>query len=118
MYDEYLGIESVILFNDKLREVKRGVDTYWLDKPLRTGVQQRHSLTFEGGDRALRYRLYMGINNTPGVMKGSKRNTISASLDLQYRFRKLLLRNSVTVDNTLGDESPYGSFSEYTKLNP
>lgn len=118
MYNTSTGPDDDQLYNDKLREVKRGVNTYWLDEPLRTAVQHRHSLTFEGGDRALRYRLYAGINNTPGVMKGSKRNTISASLDLQYRFKNVLLSNSVTVDNAVGDESPYGEFSEYTRLNP
>ena len=37
---------------------------------------------------------------------------------MQYRFNKVLLKNSITVDNSVGDESPWGSFSEYTKLNP
>ena len=75
-------------------------------------------MTLEGGDRALRYRLYVGYNHTPGVMKGSKRDVMTGSLDLQYRFNKVLLKNSITIDNTVGDESPWGSFSEYTKLNP
>ena len=109
---------ALVLYQEKMREVKRGVNTYWLDKPLRTAVQQRHSLTLEGGDRALRYRLYAGVNFTPGVMKGSKRNTMTGSLDLQYRFQKLLLKNSITVNSTVGDESPWGNFSEYTRLNP
>ena len=43
---------------------------------------------------------------------------MTGSLDLQYRFNKVLLKNSITVDNSVGDESPWGSFSEYTKLNP
>ena len=118
MYKGNGSIEVLQNYQDKLREVKRGVDTYWLDKPLRTSVQQRHTVTLEGGDRALRYRLYVGYNHTPGVMKGSKRDVMTGSLDLQYRFNKVLLKNSITIDNTVGDESPWGSFSEYTKLNP
>ncbi len=118
VYDNTTSLEELERYQSKLREMKRGVDTYWMDKPLRTAVQHRHSLTFEGGDRALRYKLYFGVNFTPGVMKGSKRNTMTGSLDLQYRFKKVLLKNSITVDNSLGDESPWGSFSEYTKLNP
>lgn len=105
-------------YEDKLREVKRGVNTYWLDKPLKTAVQQRHTLTLEGGDQALRYRLYVGYSHMPGVMKGSKRDVMTGSLDLRYRFKKVLLKNSITVDNTVGDESPWGSFSQYTRLNP
>lgn len=62
-------------YQSRLREVKRGVDTYWLSKPLRTSVQHRHALTLEGGSNELRYKLYAGLNETPGVMKGSKRST-------------------------------------------
>lgn len=31
------------------QEVERGVDTYWLSKPLRTGVGHKHNLRLEGG---------------------------------------------------------------------
>lgn len=105
-------------YQSRLREVKRGVDTYWLSQPLRTSIQQRHAVTLEGGSQALRYKLYAGMNFTPGVMKGSDRNTQTISLDLSYRFSKFLMKNSVTVDNAVGDNSPYGDFSEYAKLNP
>lgn len=105
-------------YQSRLREVKRGVDTYWLSKPLRTSVQHRHALTLEGGSNELRYKLYAGLNETPGVMKGSKRSTQTVSLDLSYRFKKFLLKNSVTADNAVGTESPYGSFSDYASLNP
>lgn len=105
-------------YQARLREVKRGVNTYWLSKPLRTSVQQRHALTLEGGSNELRYKLYAGLNETPGVMKESRRSTQTASLDLSYRFKKFLLKNSVTADNAVGENSPYGSFSQYTRLNP
>lgn len=105
-------------YQSRLREVRRGVDTYWLSQPLRTSVQHRHAVTLEGGSQALRYKLYAGLNETPGVMKGSKRSTQTASLDLSYRFNKFLLKNSVTVDNAVGTNSPYGSFSQYAMLNP
>ncbi len=119
IYDSNNGsLEPLALYSSKLREVLRGVDTYWLDKPLRTAVQHRHSLSFEGGDQALRYKLYFGGNFTPGVMKGSKRNTLTGALDLLYRFNKVLLKNSISVENAVGEESPWGDFSEYTRLNP
>ena len=105
-------------YQSRLREVRRGVDTYWLSQPLRTSVQHRHAITLEGGSQALRYKLYAGLNETPGVMKGSKRSTQTANLDLSYRFNKFLLKNSVTVDNAVGTNSPYGSFSQYAMLNP
>lgn len=111
-------LPSQLDYQSRLRAMKRGVDTYWLAQPLRTAVQQRHTLTLEGGSEALRYKLYVGLNNTPGVMKDSKRNTQTGTLDISYRVKKWLLKNSITVDNSLGDNSPYGSFREYTLLNP
>lgn len=105
-------------YQNRLREVKRGVDTYWLSQPLRTAVQHRHALTLEGGSEALRYKLYVGMNQTPGVMKESRRSTQTGALDISYRFKNLIMKNSLNVDNSTGDDSPYGSFSEYTRLNP
>ena len=42
MYKGNNGVEILQNYQDKLREVKRGVNTYWLDKPLRTSVQQSY----------------------------------------------------------------------------
>lgn len=111
-------IEKAELYESKLREVLSGVDTYWLSKPLRTALQQRHTLTLEGGDEALRYRMYVGYNSSPGVMKQSKRDVLTGVLDFQYRLKNLLLKNSITIENSVADESPWGQFSEYTTLNP
>ena len=111
-------LEKWRLYQSKLREVLAGVNTYWLDKPLQTSIQQRHTVTLEGGDEALRYRMYVGYNNSPGVMKDSKRDVLTGSLDFQYRLKKVLLKNSITLDNSVANESPWGSFSEYTRLNP
>lgn len=117
-YDEGKELAPLEIYQYYLREVKRGVDTYWLSKPLRTGVSHRHAVTLEGGDQALRYKLYVGMNNTAGVMKGSNRHTQTATLDLTYHFKGFLLKNSVTADNATGNDSPFGSFRDYTKLNP
>lgn len=106
------------LYQKKLKNVLSGVDTYWLSKPLRTSVQQRHTVTLEGGDDALRYRMYVGYNSSPGVMKNSGRDVLTGMLDFQYHLNKVLLKNSITIDNSTADESNYGSFSQYTKLNP
>lgn len=117
-YPEDSDYSYVQIYQQYLREVRRGVNTDWLDIPLRNAVQHRHAVTLEGGDRALRYKLYVGGNFTPGVMKESTRKTQTAALDLSYRFNKLLIRNNITLDNATGDNSPWGSFSEYTRLNP
>ena len=116
--DVVKDVELKKSYYDKLADIARGVNTYWLDKPLQTAFQQRHTVTLEGGDEALRYRMYVGYNNSPGVMKDSKRDVLTGSLDFQYRLKKVLLKNSITLDNSVANESPWGSFSEYTRLNP
>ncbi len=92
--------QMIDIYQARLREVKRGVDTYWLDKPLSTAIQQRHTVTLEGGSSDLRYRMYVGYNHAPGVMLESSRDVLTGSFDLQYRFKKILFKNSITVDNT------------------
>ena len=37
-----------VLYNQKLNNVVRGVDTYWLSKPLRTVFNHKHSLYLDG----------------------------------------------------------------------
>lgn len=105
-------------YNEYLNEVIRGVDTYWLSKPLRVGVGHKHSLTFEGGDDAVRYSVDFSYNKVTGVMKGSDREVISGGFNFQYRFGDFLFRNQLSVSFNKSDESPYGAFSEYAQLNP
>ncbi len=105
-------------YNELYKEVERGVDTYWLAKPLRMGVGQKHSLYLDGGDNAMRYSANVSYNNVAGVMKGSSRNTISGNVTLSYRYKKLSFRNNLSVDNNKAINSPYGSFSDYSLMNP
>lgn len=51
-----------IRYNNLLYNVDRGVNTYWMSEPLRTGLTQRHNVYVEGGDSQMRYGL--GINYT------------------------------------------------------
>lgn len=100
-------------------EVLRGVNTYWLSKPLRTGFSHRHGIQFEGGDRALRYKVYLGANFAPGIMKQTDLNTKTGKVDLLYRFNKFLISNQLSVDYSKGRRSSsYGDFQGYTYLNP
>lgn len=105
-------------YNKYKEEILRGVDTYWLSEPLRTAVTHRHTLTMEGGDEALRYNLGINYSREPGVMKESGRNSMGLNLSLQYRRKKWNIQNQLSLTNVRGDNSPYGSFSQYTKLNP
>ncbi|MBO4606431.1 MAG: SusC/RagA family TonB-linked outer membrane protein [Prevotella sp.] len=105
-------------YNEIYKEVARGVNSYWMSQPLRTGVGQRHSMMFDGGDGAMLYSASLSYNDNVGVMKGSDRRTISGNITLSYRVKNLIFRNLLTIDDNKGKESPYGSFSQYSRMNP
>lgn len=122
-YDETStsGASKIQLDSYKRRalEVERGVNTYWLSQPLETVFIHRHGFNLEGGDQSLRYKIYFGLNQAPGVMIGSGTNSKSGSIDIRYRHKGLLISNQMYVDYTVGDRtSPYGSFSTYGTINP
>ncbi|NLR82171.1 SusC/RagA family TonB-linked outer membrane protein [Chitinophaga eiseniae] len=106
------------LYNDRLTNVKRGVNTYWLSQPVRTGLYDRHSLYAEGGDDYVRYGLQLAAGNEQGVMKGSGRSNYSGEVSLAYQYKQLRFRNSLTVNYNKATNSPYGSFSQFGLLNP
>jgi len=95
-----------------------GVDSYWLSQPLQNGYGQRHSVMVDGGDQALRYSANMNYNKNIGVMKGSDRTTISGSVNLSYRIDKFSFNNILTIDKNTANNSPYGSFGDYARMNP
>lgn len=101
-----------------LQEIERGVDTYWLSKPLRTGVGHRHNVKIEGGDKSFRYSASLQFNHVAGVMKESFRDNFNGGINLSYKTSNLLFRNSLTIGYNKSQESPYGSFSQYVGLNP
>ncbi len=105
-------------YNKIQSEIARGVDTYWLSQPLRTGVGHKHSAYLEGGTNEMRYSATVNYNGITGVMKGSDRKTVSGNLNLSYRYKKFQFRNSLTVTGNTADDSPYGTFSQYASANP
>jgi TonB-linked SusC/RagA family outer membrane protein len=105
-------------YTELLRAVEAGVDTYWLDKPLRVGAGQKHSLYLEGGDDYMLYAIDLSYNGVSGVMKGSDRSTVSGGITLSYRVKDFLFRNKLSVDGNKSEDSPYGSFSTFTLMNP
>jgi len=105
-------------YNEILGLVESGVNTDWLRKPLHTQVDQDHSLRLEGGDAAFRYSLEGQYNRINGVMKGSSRETVNGTSTISYRLNKLNFTNNLRIGSVRGNESPYGSFADYAKLNP
>lgn len=106
------------IYNQKLSAVISGINTDWLSKPVRLGVGTKHGVSVELGDRELRAIIDLSYNNVKGVMKGSDRSTISGGISLSYRREKFLFRNQFTLTSNVANDSPYGSFDEYAKLNP
>lgn len=106
------------LYNELLLEIQNGVDTYWLSQPLRMGVGQNYNLNLDGGSKEFRWAVSLGFNQTIGVMKESKRDNFSGSITLTYSLKKLLFRNQVRFTNNVGNDTKYGSFSEYVQMNP
>ena len=41
------------LRNERLKGIARGIDTYWLNEPLRTGFTHRHNIYAEGGEEKI-----------------------------------------------------------------
>lgn len=105
-------------YNKKLRLVKEGHDTYWLNKPLHAVTGHKHSLSVDGGENSIRYLFDLTYEQSPGVMKESGRERISAGMLLQYQMKKVVFKNQMTFDVVNSDNSPYGSFSAYAKANP
>ena len=106
-------------YNWRLANIREGVNTYWLDKPLNSlTVAHKHSLRLDGGNDYIRYAMEVNYNNTPGVMKESGRERLGLGLELQYIYKNLTFRNQLNYSRVKATNSPYGSFSEYTRLNP
>ena len=94
------------------------VNTYWLSKPLQTSVGQRHALKVEGGDKSFRYSASLQWNDIRGVMKESYRKTFNGAIQLSYYWKNLKFSNNLMISAGKRQESPYGDFSEYAKMNP
>ncbi|RZK78133.1 MAG: SusC/RagA family TonB-linked outer membrane protein, partial [Pedobacter sp.] len=103
----------------RLKNVASGVNTYWLSQPLRNTYGQRHSLSAQGGDQAFRYGVDLRYQTMPGVMKESTRDRFSGGMNFNYNPNtRLLIRNDISVNQTNGVNSNYGSFSDYAYMNP
>ena len=105
-------------YNAIATAVARGIDTYWLSQPLRSGVGNKHTAYVEGGTEEMRYSANLMYNNVAGVMKESSRSTLSGHINLSYRYKGWMFRNQLSVTGNRADDSPYGTFSDYTAVNP
>ncbi len=107
------------LYYQKYFNVVSGVDTYWLSQPVRNALGNKHSLYIEGGSSTIRYGINGQYQTSPGVMKKSGRDRLGLGVDLSYNNNnKLLFKNVLSFSNVSGNDSPYGNFAEYVRMNP
>jgi len=117
--DPETQVENMRLYNSRKKQALEGLNTYWLSKPLRAGVGQKHNVSVELGDsRSLRAILDVTSNQVNGVMKGSQRRNISGSANVSYRTNNFLFKNILSIISNKGEDSPYGNFSTYARMNP
>ena len=123
VYDENLGYftyqyEADLMYNKRLADVQRGVNTYWLAEPVQTGFTHGHSLQFTGGNNDLLFGAGLSYRKEQGVMKGSDRNTWGGNVDITYRKGRINITNQLYISGYNSNESPYGSFANFVKPNP
>ena len=115
--DPFAQIRLDRLRNERLKEIERGVDTYWLSEPIRPGFTHKHNIYAEGGEDKIRYGIGLSYGNVTGVMKDSDRNTMEGNVDLIYRTGKFQFSNKLSI-NWLDTSNPTVSFAEYAHANP
>mgnify|MGYP003482029983 FL=1 len=115
--DPFAQIRLDNLRNERLKEIERGVDTYWLSEPIRPGFTHKHNIYAEGGEDKIRYGIGLSYGNVGGVMKDSDRQTLEGNVDLIYRTGKFQFSNKLSI-NWLDVTNPTVSFAEYAHANP
>jgi len=109
--------EKELLFNNRMKEVAKGVNTYWPNEPLRTVLSQTHTLFAEGGDANLRYSASLSHGANKGIMKGSSRDVTNGNIRLLYRKGRLSFSNSLSIDHVATNREPV-TFSRFVRANP
>lgn len=106
-------------YYNRYKNIVEGVNTYWLSQPVKNAFSHAHSLFVEGGADNVRYGIDASYNQNKGVMKESGRDRFGLGFSLIYRIKdKITIKNYISYAYTHAYNSPYGSFSQYAKLNP
>lgn len=106
-------------YYNRYKNIVEGVNTYWLSQPVKNAFSHAHSLFVEGWADNVRYGIDASYNQNKGVMKESGRDRFGLGFSLIYRIKdKITIKNYISYAHTHAYNSPYGSFSQYAKLNP
>lgn len=105
-------------YNQKLINVQKGIDTYWMSQPLKSVFNHKHSAYIDGGSDNFRFGIDLNYTNQDGVMRGSLRNRMGAGLFLSYNYKTLSIQNQVSYSQAKSVQSPFGNFADYTQALP
>lgn len=107
------------LYNQRYQAIRRGQNTDWMKQPARTAFSHDHSLRIYGGSGKVRYELNARYADTKGVMKDDYRHRYGVGFNLDYVANDhFLISNRTTYSEVSVKNTPYGSFAQYTKMNP
>ncbi|HSC53407.1 MAG TPA: SusC/RagA family TonB-linked outer membrane protein [Phnomibacter sp.] len=106
------------LYDKRLYQVNKGINTDWLKIPTQTGIGQKHYVGVDGGDDDINYGIDFSYNNIEGVMKGSDRNNVNFGGYISTRINNLVISNYITYLQSMANNSPYGNFADYGRQNP
>ncbi|HEU5165138.1 MAG TPA: TonB-dependent receptor plug domain-containing protein, partial [Chitinophagaceae bacterium] len=105
------------LYQSRLYQVNKGVNTDWLELPTRTGVGSKHYLSLDGGDDDINYGLDFSYNDIQGATKGSARKNVNFGGHISTRIKNLVITNYLTYLKSNSSNSPYGSLADYSRQN-
>ncbi len=121
LYGEYDAINGSgdEEYNRKYQLIRSGVNTDWKSKPLRNSWSFNHSLTMTGRGGGVDYSVSLRYGDTRGVMKGDFRQNYGVSFYFSYTLaQRVNLNFRSDWTETDAKESPYGSFSDFVRINP
>jgi TonB-linked SusC/RagA family outer membrane protein len=95
----------------------KGVNTDWLQIPIRQGIGMRHSLSLSGGNDDMVYSVTAAYNDREGSMKGSFRKTTELGAYFGSKIKSFSFDNRFSYLSTAASNSNYGTFDNYTRLN-
>lgn len=107
-----------VLYNQKIEQCGSRSRYLLVVQTACTVFNHKHSLYLDGGTDDLRWGADFSYNSGEGVMKGSYRDRMAGGLSLSYRLGAFQVRNYFSYTYTRSQESPYGSFSDYTSKLP
>ena len=124
VYGDFSGssssdVERQKQYYERLARANAGVNTDWKRMALRTGFNHIHNLMLSGGSKDFRYNVSGSCNSTTGVMEKSDKEVASLRINLTYGdMNRLFFQNIASLSRNASDDVPYGSFSDYVRLNP